>query len=539
MKESRAKELLSQVGKWHIQKTLLLGLVNTPMSWHYLSYPLWTFPKPYTCAESENVTADQCYFENGSPCQKWDFQSNDQSLTLQEDFGLVCIFEWLLSIKQTIFFLGMLVGCLITGNISDKYGRKPTMLVLMVIWCISALLHSLAPNYTTFLILQFILVNKQTFQKWRLFFNFFNFQAFAAQSSWTCSWIWTMEIYGTNDKYRVILGLSTLLFWAGAFMTAPGIVYLLPNWRHSFLFMSAPTLLFVFYIWIIPESPLWLINKGRFDEADAILKDVSETNGLFFNTSDDEKLTMADSENHVHESDDCESSACCSLVTMPRIRNRTMIISFMFFVGSFVYYGLSLNSSSVGGDNNRFITFTLYGAMEIPAILFAMLSLSCLGRRLPLFFEFLLAGLSCLAASLVQDDSARIALAVFGKLCITACFHGIFVYASELFATANRNTGVSICSVFARVAGMTAPFVGELKVIHSFLPIAVFGGCGVLAAILTTFLPETKGANLPDSIQESEEFGRGDTLWRKLICSSKKWVMTMKIVATRKDQLFF
>lgn len=326
-----------------------------------------------------------------------------------------------------------------------------------------------------------------------------------------------MEIYGTNDKYRVILGLSTLLFWAGAFMSAPGIVYLLPNWRHSFLAMSTPTLLFVFYVWIIPESPLWLINKGRYEEADAILKEISDVNGLFFKATDDEKLTVIDHHEAIEE-----SNACCSLVTMPRIRNRTMIISFMFFVASFVYYGLSLNSSSVGGDNNLFITFTLYGAMEIPAIIFAMLSLSCLGRRLPTLLEFLMAGISCLVASLVQDDSTRIALAVFGKLCITACFHGLFVYCSELFATANRNTGVSICSVFARVAGMTAPFVAELKVIHSFLPIAVFGSCGILAAILTTFLPETKGANLPDSIQESEEFGKGDTLWKKLVCLRKK-----------------
>lgn len=165
MKESRAKELLSHVGKWQISKTLLLGLVNTPMSWHYLSYPLWTFTKPFTCATAagKNVTLDQCYFDDDhqSPCQNWNFSEDDQSLTLQQDFGLVCSFQWLLSIRQTIFFLGMLVGCLITGNFSDKYGRKPTMLCLMVIWCISALLHSLAPNYSTFLILQFILVNKQ------------------------------------------------------------------------------------------------------------------------------------------------------------------------------------------------------------------------------------------------------------------------------------------------------------------------------------------------------------------------------------------
>ena len=113
----------------------------------------------------------------------------------------------------------------------------------------------------------------------------------------------------------------------------------------------------------------------------------------------------------------------------------------------------------------------------------------------------------------MSDASLRISLAVFGKLCITACFHALFVYTSEMYATPNRNTGLSVCSVFARVGGMTAPYVGELQVVDPFLPIAVFGGCGLLAAILTAFLPETKGAQLPNTIEESETVAKGDTFW--------------------------
>jgi len=70
-----------------------------------------------------------------------------------------------------------------------------------------------------------------------------------------------------------------------------------------------------------------------------------------------------------------------------------------------------------------------------------------------------------------------------------------------------------VCSVFARIGGMTAPYVGELQVVDPFLPIAVFGGCGLIAAVLSTFLPETKGTQLPNTIEESEEFAKGDTLW--------------------------
>ena len=88
-----------------------------------------------------------------------------------------------------------------------------------------------------------------------------------------------MEIYGENDRYRAILGMSTMLFWAVGFIVAPGIVMLLPNWRVCFFAMTCPTLLFASYAWTIPESPLWLLHMGYEDEADAILIEIAEING--------------------------------------------------------------------------------------------------------------------------------------------------------------------------------------------------------------------------------------------------------------------
>ena len=57
-------------------------------------------------------------------CDQWNFTKDDGSdLNILEDFSLVCSRERLWSLRQTIFFLGMLIGCLVTGNISDKFGK--------------------------------------------------------------------------------------------------------------------------------------------------------------------------------------------------------------------------------------------------------------------------------------------------------------------------------------------------------------------------------------------------------------------------------
>jgi MFS family permease len=88
-----------------------------------------------------------------------------------------------------------------------------------------------------------------------------------------------VEILG-NGKWRTIVGLSTLYFWAMGFVTISGIVYALPNWRWAFLAVSLPTLLFANYAYLIPESPMWLISQGRVHQAQDILNDAARTNGL-------------------------------------------------------------------------------------------------------------------------------------------------------------------------------------------------------------------------------------------------------------------
>lgn len=79
------------------------------------------------------------------------------------------------------------MGCFTTGYMSDRIGRKATMLCLMFFWSFSAILHVFVHDFRFFLVLQFVL-------------------AFASNSAWTTAWIWVMEV--TGGKWRTILGLG-------------------------------------------------------------------------------------------------------------------------------------------------------------------------------------------------------------------------------------------------------------------------------------------------------------------------------------------
>ena len=66
------------------------------------------------------------------PCTAWEYDTSKFRRTVSSEFDLVCDREVLLSVGQTVFFFGMLCGGPISGVLSDRFGRKP-VLVLMIL----------------------------------------------------------------------------------------------------------------------------------------------------------------------------------------------------------------------------------------------------------------------------------------------------------------------------------------------------------------------------------------------------------------------
>ncbi|NXY58667.1 S22AD protein, partial [Callaeas wilsoni] len=93
---------------------------------------------------------------------------------------------------------------------------------------------------------------------------------------------------------------------------------------------------------------------------------------------------------------------------------------------------------------------------------------------------------------------ATTVLATIGKFAASASFSSSYVYAAELFPTVVRQTGVGLCSMSARVAGILAPLLRLLGQYHQAIPMAIFGSTPVLGGLLCVLLPETRGADLAD-----------------------------------------
>ena len=74
-----------------------------------------------------------------------------------------------------------------------------------------------------------------------------------------------------------------MLIMAGSYTFAsiviPIVAQVLPSWQVLLLLASLPKLLVIFSYKIIPESPSWLLCKGKIDEAQKMLEVVAKVNG--------------------------------------------------------------------------------------------------------------------------------------------------------------------------------------------------------------------------------------------------------------------
>ncbi|OPJ85253.1 hypothetical protein AV530_011705 [Patagioenas fasciata monilis] len=195
----------------------------------------------------------------------------------------------------------------------------------------------------------------------------------------------------------------------------------------------------------------------------------------------------------------CVVGASVSGITMTILALGSVPLYLNFrFADSLVYYGLSLNVTHFGLD--IYLTQLAFGAVELPARFGCIFLLQWFGRKKCQVVLLLLSGIMCLIITVIPEDQPVVTtvLAIIGKFTATAAFSTSYVYTAELFPTVVRQTGVGLCSMSARVAGILAPLIHLLAQYHAAIPMAIYGSAPVLGGLLCILLPETRGTDLAD-----------------------------------------
>uniref|UniRef100_A0A672TSC1 Major facilitator superfamily (MFS) profile domain-containing protein n=1 Tax=Strigops habroptila TaxID=2489341 RepID=A0A672TSC1_STRHB len=374
----------------------------------------------------------------------WVYPSNKSICVSFLQFDLVCDRKDLNDISQSVYMLGMFLGAMIFGPLSDRIGRRPVILISIFLQGLFGVAIAFVPHFDVYMAFRCVV---------------------GASVSGITMTILSLEWVGVSQRPKAVL-TSHCCFAIGQMILA-GLSYGIHNWRLLQITGSAPV--------VLPESARWLVIKGRIEEAKKVLQKAASIN----------KRTIPPE----------------LLEQVPAVAAELLVVCrgfplrLLWFVNSLVYYGLSLNVTNFGLD--IYLTQLAFGAVEIPARIGCIFVLQRFGRKKTQAVLLILSGLWCLLLPLDQPVVITV-MAIIGKFAATASFSTSYIYSAELFPTAVRQTGVGLCSMSARLAGTMAPLMLLLERYNPAIPMAIFGSTPVVVGLLCFLLRETHGTDLVD-----------------------------------------
>uniref|UniRef100_A0A023GLG6 Putative synaptic vesicle transporter svop n=1 Tax=Amblyomma triste TaxID=251400 RepID=A0A023GLG6_AMBTT len=419
-------------------------------------------------------------------CNSWEYDHSHYRSTIVDEWDLVCSRSWLVSLSQSVYMAGYMTSMIIFGQLSDRVGRRMVICIALTILLTAGFSTLLSQSFVTFITLRY-------------------FVSLGVSGVGATSFVLLMEVVGPAK--RSFFGLAYEFGWATGYLVLALVAYIIKSWFYVQLVAMVAALILVVGYWVLPESPRWLMANKKFSRARKIIMNAVERNEM---DKEDAELKF---ELLKKEFDKEQPKSVFSKVTvfdllkMPVLRKRTLIVYFCWFVNSFTYYAMSLNTNDLGG--NPYINFAIAGAVEFPAYAISILMIQKMGRRWSQSGCMLLAGLACVVTIFFSGSTLwlKITFAMVGKFLITASYGILYVYSAEIYPTVVRNVGVGSSSTIARFGAIIAPFVKELgHATHPSVPFGVYGAICITSGLTVLLLPETRGALLPDTLAEGEAF---------------------------------
>jgi sugar porter (SP) family MFS transporter len=389
-----------------------------------------------------------------------------------------------LGITVSAALWGTLVGALFAGKPGDAFGSRDSLRVLAILYFVAGLGCALAPSWTSFLIFRFIC-------------------GLAIGGSSVLAPVYIAEIAPPRHR-GFLVGLFQLMIVTGILVaylsnaTIAGLVGGETAWRWKLGVTAAPALIFFILLFAIPNSPRWLLAKGRRDEASMAMARIGAA------TTELDRIEAALERDPPGE----------KLSWRRHRRPMLLVILIAMFnqlagINAVLYYlnDIFARAGSLSPDRQA----VMIGIANLVFTLVGMALIDRLGRK-----TLLLAGAAgmtlCLAAAagvlFGALDNGLMLPALIGFIAFFATSQGavIWVYISEIFPTPVRARGSALgASTHWLMNALIAGIFPVLVAWSPGAPFVIFAAAMVVQfVVVAAVFPETKGVDLDDMAQRIE-----------------------------------
>lgn len=191
-------------------------------------------------------------------------------------------------------------------------------------------------------------------------------------------------------------------------------------------------------------------------------------------------------------------------------KHKKLVVNFscmavIYFVCGMGYYGVSQFIGEMSGDIH--LNVFISGVSLVPGTIMCMFLLKLMGRRPLLMMALLCSGVFMISVVLIPASYAwcRVLFACVCNAFFFMAFIISFLYGVEMFPTSVRNSILGALSMVSRIGQIAAPPINSLS---EFTAAIFFGIMAMLGGALCCMLPETKGIELPSTLEETKRISK-------------------------------
>jgi len=400
---------------------------------------------------------------------------------IQDFFGLNETMKgWVVSSA----LIGCIIGASFSGRFGDRFGRKKVLLVTSVLFAVSAIGSGLASSIPVFVFYRIL-------------------GGIAVGGASVLAPVYIAEVspgefrgrMGSINQLTIVIGIS-LAYYSNYFLLPVG-----ENaWRWMFAAEAVPAIFFFFVLFIIPESPRWLVAKNNKAKASQILTRIAGSDFAKFEINEiNESLKGNEKRGTLKQAFKKKYRFILFLGIFLAVFQQWSGINVIFFYAPDIFA-----KANLGVDAALFQT-TLIGVMNVVFTIIAMRVIDKLGRKLLILIGSAGMVVCYIVIGFLFQSGNTEGTLLLSFIILTPAFFAfglgptVWVVLSEIFPNKIRGVAMSVATfalwVACYILTLTFPILVEL--LSSAITFWIYAViCVIGFFVIYKFLPETKNESL-------------------------------------------
>lgn len=392
--------------------------------------------------------------------------------------------------------LGCVIGVAFAGELNDRLGRRTALIASAVLFLISAIGTAVPRTLTEFIVYRIV-------GGLGVGIASMTSPMYIAEISPAR---WRGRMVSVN-QFAIVFGMLVVYF-VNYFIARAGdhAWNVTTGWRWMFGSEAVPGVLFLGALIFVPESPRFLVRKGRADRAEAVL---ARVDGSAFAAAEVREIQAS----LTTESDSLRDLLRPGMVIVLVIGIALAVLQQVTGINVFLYYAPVILKDVAGANMDIALLQTvLVGAVNMIFTILAIWVVDRVGRKPLMIIGATGMGVSLAAigfAACFQMVGSWLLIFMLGYIACFAMSVGpvTWVILSEIFPTKIRGRAMAIATFCLWVANFivsqTFPMMDKNEMLvakfnHGF-PFWVYGAfCILLVWLVARFIPETKGRSLEE-----------------------------------------